>query len=113
MAARIENNGKISVQLKQDEICAVQLAIRSALYLEADQLDTWLYCLLTETLEEMTGVTDEISLRKSAFFAVFSPMVMKYIDVPTQILLRSRISLSMDVKREVVLEDGKVLLKPY
>ena len=73
MAARIEDNGKMSISLKPDELLIVQLAIRSALYLENDKMETWLYCLLCETLEEITGATGEISLRKSAFLPCFLP----------------------------------------
>ena len=73
MVARMEDNGKMSFWLKPDELLVVQLAIRSALYLENDSIETWLYCLLCETLEEITGTTGEISLRKSAFLPCFLP----------------------------------------
>lgn len=96
MAATIGIDGRIRFSLKRDEALAMQSAIHQALN-DAGEMELSLFWLLVESVDDFSpkyGLDNHrIFLRKSAFFAVFSPVIMKYIDIPTQIVIKERVKL--------------------
>lgn len=94
MPATIQQSGKIAFSLKQDERQIILLAVRQAVYFDAGEMPPALYWLLIESLSELEKENKHISLRKSEFFAVFSEVVMQYVDIPTQLILKQAVSLS-------------------
>lgn len=100
MRARVETSGKISFDLKEEELSALQIAVRSALYADGSDMELYLYSLLVETLEELSG-HGEISLSRSKFYVLFSPIVLKRLEEPIRaaMLLEGCIAAPLQVKR--------------
>lgn len=87
--ARQLKGGKVSVKLGKETMVILRLAVQQRLHFE--ELPDHLHYLLEEALESLEGKS--CKLRKSEFFAVFQEETMRYVDVPTQLLIRKCVEL--------------------
>ena len=67
----------------------LRLAVQQRLHF--DESPDYLHYLLEEALDKLEG--DSCKLRKSEFFALFQEATMRYIDLPTQMLIRQAVQL--------------------
>ena len=87
--ARTLKSGKIAVKLSEETMSILRLAIQQRLHF--DESPDYLHYLLEEALDKLVG--DSCKLRKSEFFALFEEATMRYIDLPTQLLIRQAVQL--------------------
>ncbi len=87
--ARTLKSGKIAVKLSEETMSILRLALQQRLHF--DESPDYLHYLLEETLDKLVG--DSCKLRKSEFFALFQEASMRYIDLPTQLLIRQAVQL--------------------
>ncbi len=85
MAIRLKS-GKLKLKIGPDEGHVLKMAIKQALEFDGQDIPDYLYYLLIEVLDKIEN--DKWTFRKSEFFALASPTVMNYVDIPTQSLLR-------------------------
>ena len=86
-----KSNGQFSVKLELPFWSLLSKAIQCRLHFEGSELESYLWCLLTEIAEKLESPKRTISLRASEVLALFDEENMKYLDCPTQILIRNEI----------------------
>lgn len=97
--ARQLKSGRIAVKLGKETMEILRLAVQQRMHFE--ELPDHLHYLLEEALERLEGKS--CKLRKSEFFAVFQEETMRYVDVPTQLLIRQAVELEHKVGFPIVL----------
>ncbi len=95
MAIRLAS-GKLKLKIGAEEGHVLKMAIHQAIEFDGPDLPDYLYYLLIELLEKMEK--DKWSFRKSEFFALASPIVMNYVDIPTQTVLRQAFEIKEKTK---------------
>lgn len=86
-------NGMIGLKLSEELIEVLKQAINQAIWYDQDDLPEYLYFLLLEVQEKLHDSDGKLKLRKSEFFALFSSWSLRYIDDPTQVLMKEKIIL--------------------
>lgn len=90
---KILKDGRISLALSEEMIDILSIAINQALFYDEQDLPEYLYYLLYEIREKLQDAHGRLKLRRSEFFALFSSWNIRYIDDPTQILLKEKVIL--------------------
>lgn len=91
--AKSLKSGKIAVKLSPDTIQILRKAVR--IRIELDQQPNYLEFLLEEAYAKLEG--EKCSFRKSEYFALFHQDTMRYIDIPTQMIIREAVQLEPTV----------------
>lgn len=84
-------SGKIKLKIGEDEQKVLTYAVQSALMFNGEQMCIYLYCCLTEALNQI--LKGKWTFKRGEFLALACPQVQTYIDLPTQAILNEAFQL--------------------
>lgn len=91
---KILKDGRYSIALEGELRDLLVLAISRRIHDHHPGLPIYLHCLLHEAFTALASADgNRVKLRRSEYFAVFDPAVMRYIDEPTQNIIREQVQL--------------------
>ncbi len=84
-------NGKIKLQINEEEARILTYAVQSALAFDGEHMCIYLFCCLSEALDQI--LKGKWSFKRSEFLALACSNVKSYIDQPTQAILNEAFQL--------------------
>ena len=93
MKIKITKDGAFSLKMEWPLWEVLEKALQKRILEDGLGMEFYLWCLLKEILQKIQlNDSASLKLRRSEFFALFDESTMRWVDEPTQILLREFIT---------------------